>query len=309
VPGPDGTTTVARLAAEDLVGGCQYDVVLPRDVPDTAGTVVIFDRADSLDLFDDVKVRTTASSLGIALVFAHECNAKSYPDLQADAAKGPGRALFVGLQQLATATSHPELATHKVILYGFSAAGVLAATMTNYAPQRILGIVAYAPGSAYVNLDRVRPSPASAAIPALILGNAEDTAAGTTRGYSYFQRGRALHAPWAFAVQNGVGHCCNLSTRNVFLPWIVAMLTPASEYVTGPTQSTSAASSNGINGVSGSFLCSPDGIVDAHGDVNCRFTSATVGPPGSSSNETAGWLPTSQSANAWLVWVKNASGN
>jgi dienelactone hydrolase len=307
VPGPDATTTVALLAADDLASGCRYDVVLPRAVPATAGTVVMFDRADTVDLFNDLSVRTTASSLGIALVLAHECNAKSYADLQVDAAKGPGRALFVGLQQLATATNHPELATHKIVLYGFSAAGVLATTMTNYAPQSILGAVAYAPGSAYVDLDDVKPSPASAAIPVLILANAKDTAAGTTRGYSYFQRGRALNAPWAFAVQNGVGHCCNLSTRDVILPWMAAVLTAAP--AAGPTQSTSSASSNRANGTPGSFVCSPDGIVDAQGDVNCNFTSAAIGPTGSSSSEIAGWLPNSQSANAWLSWVKKASGN
>lgn len=309
VPGPDATTTVAPATADDLASGCQYDVVLPKAIPHTAGTVVIFDRADSLDLFNDVEVRTTASSLDIALVFAHECDAKSYPDLQADAARGPGRALFVGLQQLATATNHPELATHKVILYGFSAAGVLATTMTNYAPQNILGIVAYAPGSAYINLDQVTPSPASAAVPALILGNANDAQAGTTRGYSYFQRGRARNAPWGFAVQNGFGHCCNLSTRDIFLPWMTAVLAAASQSAAASTQSTSAASSNASNGVLGNFLCSPDGIVDAQGQVDCHFTSASVGSPGSSSNEIAGWLPNSQSADAWLTWVKRASAN
>ena len=123
-----------------------------------------------------------------------------------------------------------------MILYGFSAAGVLTATMANAIPTRMMGAIEYASGSGYVNLDDILVSAAATRIPTLVLANAKDEDAGTARSYRYFLRGRVTGMPpWAYAVQNATDHCCNLSTRNLILPWIQAVA----------SQQTSLSAANG----------------------------------------------------------------
>jgi hypothetical protein len=61
-----------------------------------------------------------------------------------DPAKGIGRALFAALTQLAQSSHHPELASCKLILLGFSGTGSLAGRLAGYAPDRILAVIAAA---------------------------------------------------------------------------------------------------------------------------------------------------------------------
>ncbi len=292
------STVVAPLPSEDLSGACKYDLLLANSSLLQKGVFVIFERGDSVLLFQDDQVRRAADQIGFSIVFAHECDAKSYPDLQSNASKGPGRALFQALNQFASTTGHSELASAKVILYGFSAAGVLATEMSSFAPQRTLALIAYAAGSAYVDIVAFIPTTAALSVPSLFLANAKDQDAGTYRSYEYFLGGRAVGAAWAFGVQNGIGHCCNVTTKPLVIPWMQA----AAEQLSIP--SAQIASSE----VFGTFTCSSDGTLDAQGDEDCNITSASLASPPSPTPDSA-WLPTSNVATQWIAWVSNPGPN
>ena len=167
-------------------------------------------------------------------------------------------------------------------------------------------MVQYAAGAQYIDLDNVAVSPAAAALPALLMANADDDASGTARSHRYFQRGRALGAPWAYAVQNATGHCCNLSTRSVVIPWLQAIAaanaSTTSALITGKQRPQ--------NGTLSHFLCTPNGVTGPDDEPNCSFTAASLGTaPMDSLQEDNGWLPDLTSGNAWLTWVTSKTTN
>lgn len=290
------STSISPLASEDLAGPCTFDLLFGPLGGAQRGVLVLYERGDTDKLYQDSTLRKTAQELGLSIIWAHECDAKSFSDFQADASKGPARMLFAALSRFADITGHPELNTVGIILYGFSAAGVLTSTMANVHPERLLGVIQYASGSAHLNLDDVTVSAAAAAVPRLVLTNANDAAAGTSRSYRYFLRGQTTQAPWAYAVQNGIGHCCTLSTRDVILPWIQTIMA---------TRSTTA-KVGASSGVLSYFVCTPDGVQDAQGETDSNFVSAGLDPRlnGARAGNT-GWLPDLAAAQAWLTWVTN----
>lgn len=303
-------TSVATLPTEDLSGPCTYELQLATATGGAAvtqsGVLVIFERGDSSDLYNDTAVQAMAQQKHLAMIFARECDAASTGDLQPDATAGPGRALFTALAQLGATTGHPELTNAPVILYGFSAAGVLTATLTNAYPSRVLGAISYAAGSAHYDLDDLVVSTGATHVPALVLANAQDDKSGTQRSYSFFQRGWIQGAPWAFAVQNTTDHCCTLTTRSLMIAWITALL---------QAQTTTGANGQAVLHAPASpapptvrFLCQPNSIVDAQGDTNCQFSSASL-LPSTAGGPTPSWLPDSQVAAAWLSWVTNTGTN
>jgi len=307
------TVYIPALATEDLVGPCQYDLLLPQPKASeyagkpVTGVLVIYERGDSNLLYQDQTLRDAAFALRLGILWAHQCNARSTGDLQADAGQGPGRSLFAALTQLGAKSRHPELASIGLELYGFSAAGVLTATMENDYPERVLGAMLYAAGSASTDLDDVQIAPAAARVPTLVLANALDIDSGTYRSRMYFHRGRALAGMWSFAVQSGTDHCCNLSTRSIIVPWMQAI---APNLPAGMASAPRPADSSGIVAAipNSSFVCTPNGIVDAQGDTDCNFTAASLGPPGSAKEDT-GWLPDQASGEAWLAWVTHSGTN
>ncbi len=296
------STTVAPLATEDMVYPCQFDLTLSSSTEVQQGVLVMYARADTDTLYNDPAFRDVVKTLHYSILWAHECNAKSFTDLQANADQGPARMLFTALAQLSDLTGHTELASARVVLYGFSAAGVLTASMVNVHPDRVLGAIQYAAGSTYVNLDSIPASAAAVAIPRLILANAADPDSGTSRSYRYFQRGRAQGAPWAYAVQNATGHCCNLSTRSLVVPWL--------QWVAGAGSVTKATAPGGVSsGVLSWFTCSPNGVKDFQGETDCGISAAKLGPTAAPGSVDNGWLPDQTTAEAWLAWVTNASTN
>ena len=287
------TVSINPIAGEDLTGPCVFDLLLQQPGVAQAGTLVIYERGDSSTLFNDATLRATALTMHFSMVFAHECDAASTGVFQADAAQGPARILFAALDQFASGNHHPELATNGVVLYGFSAAAVLTATMANLHPDRLLGAVEYAPADAHVALETVPVTAAAAKIPTLLLANALDTGAGTYRALDFFTRGRAQGARWALGVQNATGHCCTLSTRNLLVPFLQAVGSGASGSF--PASATA------------SFQCAADGYTDAQGYPVCAFTQAAL--PATAPSASDGWLPDRTTANAWLTWVQNPATN
>ncbi len=294
------TVSVYPTTAEDLDGPCLFDLRLPAGGTSVAGTLVVYERGDTQTLYNDASVQATADTLHLAMLFAHECDARTTGSFQADASKGPSGVLAAALTQLAVSSGHPELNAGQLIFFGYSAAGVLVATMSQIIPTRILGAVEYIPGDEYVNLDQITINPAAATIPTLVLDNALDEKSGTTRGLNYFLRGQLLNAPWAYGVQNATSHCCSLSTRALVLPWIAALAR-----VGGNLPLTPAAFPSSLYAP---FTCTAVTTVDVFGQTNCAISKASLQTTVPATS-VYGWLPDGASANAWLAWVLNPTTN
>ena len=309
-------TTVANLPGEDLAGPCTYalrltpgPVVTPgqpaTQIPQT-GVLVIFEREDSLTLFDDPTVIAVAQQLHMAMVYAYQCDAASFDDLQPLATAGPGRALFQALDQFATSLNHPELADANVFLTGFSAAGFLTVTTALEYPNRVLGTISYAPGSSYASLNDVPVSPATAQIPSLILVSATDVAAGDELPFFLFQRGWAQSAPWGFASQHALNHCCVDSIAPILNPWIMAIV---SNYTKTQANGLLSLSPN-IAPVSPTvaFQIAVDGSFDPLGYKDYYFGSYSI-LPSTAGGPYEAWLPDPAATQAWVTWTTNPNGN
>jgi hypothetical protein len=288
------STSVAALPGEDLAGPCTYDLTLSSPQAQQAGVLVVFERGDSAYLYADPAVQGMAAKLNLAMVYAHQCNAISTGDLQPDAAQGPGRALLLALTQFSQSTGHAELATAKVYLFGFSAAGALSMTFVNAYPNRVAGAITLAAASSTINPANIAIDAPAAQVPMLILANAIDGIAGTANSLSFFKQGRGMNARWGFGVQNETGHCCDDSVASVLVPWITEV---ASGTVGGTTTAESMVH----------FVCSPDGVLDSYGQQNCSFTAEGLGS--GSAPAVNAWMPGPSTASAWLTWVTDPVQN
>ncbi len=290
-------TTVTKLPGENLAARCDYTLYIANPSAKLRGVLVIFDRADSVELFEDADVRSLAGSLHFGLLFPRQCDAASFADIQQNAFAGPGRTLFTALDQFATETNHAELSKSGVALFGFSAAGVLAATTANFKPSRVISVIVYAGASAPEAMNSVVPVQAALEIPFLVLSNNEDPEAGTSRDQMFFAEGWKKGAPWGRGVQPGVGHCCAISTKPLILPWITAI----TRLRLGDSNQFSNVSSAG--GVFTNYTCTPNGIWDQTGYQDCTFTAASTIATGDSTAGAQGWLPDATTGAAWLKWV------
>ena len=141
--------------------------------------------------------------------------------MNVDPSKGIGRALFSALTQLAQTSSHPELASAKLILLGFSGTGSLVGRLAEFAPDRVLAVIPTDPGHFDpLGVDTIRLSSKAVAIPQLILTGSADAVSGTQRPYAYFRRYFDRGAPWTFVVQNNAPHCCIMNAKALILTWV-----------------------------------------------------------------------------------------
>ena len=305
------TTTVAPLVSEDLAAPCKYQMHLASNpapngvVPaplQQRGVVVIFERADSVDLYDDPAVQAMAHNLQFATMFAYQCDAASFDDLQFDATKGPGRTLFQALNQFAEITGHTELANANVILTGFSAGAYLSMTITNAYPQRVLGTVLDAPADSHANLQYLAVSPLAAQVPTLILANSGDISAGTHRPLAFFQQAWSQGARWGFGVKNGLGHCCTDEIAPLMDQWVTSVVQSQSTVTAAGLVSLEPASAPPAPAIQ--FACVPNATFDVFGWQNCDISDPSV-VSSEAITLQPGWMPDATSAQAWLKWVAN----
>lgn len=295
------SVSVEPQAGEDLASACSYDLLIANSAQPVAGVWVIFERADSLGLWQDADMRALATDLHVALLYAHQCNAASYADIQSDGRRGPARALVSALNQLGTLSGHTELATANLALYGFSAAGVLSLTTAGAIPARVLTVVTYDAGSAPLELRQLTPSADLETVPVMMLANGNDNMAGTYMTQQYFAAGRAAAAPWAFAVQPGLTHCCTLTSKSILLAWMRSVLPMRASMLAEPLTVAAQA------GSSGHFQCALDGIIDANGYGDCAFTGISVSAATPGTDPSAAWIPDAAFGAAWSAWVQGGA--
>jgi dienelactone hydrolase len=298
-------TLVKPAQDEDIARDCGYELTLPNPTRPIRAVWVIFERGSELTTFyRDPEVIAFAQRQRIALMLARHCPSKDYGDMNVNPSQGIGRAMFTALEQFAQTTSHPELATSKVIPLGFSAGGSLVARMVGYAPDRVIAAIPYAPGNVEpLGINTVKLPAEALAIPQLIIANGNDNVCGTERPYQYFQQYYARGAPWTFVVQNNIPHCCIGNAKILILTWLEAIIKlrrPTAEPT--PLQSVSRRS-----GWFAFFKTELKATKDDWGQPTWNMVDVEIQPLGRVKSErslTAGWLPTRGVLNVWLSFVK-----
>ena len=220
------STAVTPLPDEDLAEPCGYELTLLDPSRVVRGVWVVFDRGrDMQRYYGDPEVQSFARTQDLALMLAFHCRSKLYADVDVDPTKGIGRALFAALRQLAQTSHHPELASTKVILLGFSGTGVLAARFPQFDPDRVLAVIPTGAGQFDpLGLDTIDLSPQAATVPQMIITGSADAVSGTSRPYAYFRKYFDQGAPWVFVTQNTIPQCCAINAKGLVLQWLELIL-------------------------------------------------------------------------------------
>jgi dienelactone hydrolase len=300
-------TTVEPLANEDIASPCAFAITIAVPEEPIDAVWVIYDRGhDVHDLYSDPKVLDFAGRLHLALLLHSHCPGKSpkdRDDMNMDPASGLGRVLFAALSQFADLSRHPELASAKVILLGFSGAGSLCARMVNFVPERIVAAILSAPGHYEPQgIDTVHLNADDLTVPELILTGGRDEVSGTDRPYSYFQKYRNLGAPWLFVVQNNSPHCCTANAKDLILLWLNAII-----QLRRPSGSTPLARINQRKGWLAYFRTEVTDTKDSFGCVTFNVVNARIEKTQKHPTkgwQEAGWLPRRDVANQWLSFVQ-----
>jgi dienelactone hydrolase len=305
-------TSVAPQADEDLAAACRYELTLINSARRVAGVWVIFERSlDMLRYYQDADVRAFARRHDLALLFPFHCASKSETggDMNVDPSKGIGRALFAALTQLAEGSGHPELASSRLILLGFSGTGSLVGRLAEFAPHRVIAVIPTVPGHFDpLGMDTIKLSPEAAAIPHLVLAGGADAVSGTERPYSYFRRHFDSGGPWTFVVQNGVPHCCMINAKPLVLEWLDGVAIqgrrrPVGRYGFIETRPSEATGCPGQSPPVRPSWC--QSTSDTWGGANWSVKAATIerrpNPP--QGMMPSGWLPTDAFARRWISFV------
>jgi dienelactone hydrolase len=305
-------TSVAPRPDEDIAEACRYEVTVTTPSRRIKGVWVIFERSlGTLQYYRDADVRAFARRHDLALLFPFHCRSKadSGGDINVDPRRGLGRTLFVALDQLAERSGHPELASAKLILLGFSGTGSLVARMTEYAPDRVIASIPTHPGHFDpLGMDTITLLSRAAAIPQLILVGSADAVSGTQRPYDYFRRHFDKGAPWTFVVQNQVPHCCIMNAKALMLEWLDAVVVRTLTRATGrygfiAMEPTDATGCPGQTAPVRTSLCL--GPKDTWDGQNWSVSSALVEKRmvARQGMMPAGWLPTDAFAQHWKSFV------
>ena len=305
-------TSVVLQPDEDLAAACRYEITLTSRSRRVQGVWVIFERSrDTLRYYQDADVRAFSRRHDLALLFPFHCRSKSETggDMNVDPSKGIGRALFTALIQLGQSSNHPELASAKLILLGFSGTGSLVGRLAEFAPDRVLAVISTNPGHFDpLGVDTISLSPKAVAIPQLILTGSADAVSGTQRPYGYFRKHFDQGAPWTFVVQNKVPHCCIMNAKDLIVEWLDAVVVqratrPRGWYGFIETRPSEATDCPDQSPPIRSSWCRS--TKDDWGGENWSVNTARVerGPNPPQGMMPAGWLPTKRFAKQWVSFV------
>jgi hypothetical protein len=312
-PGTVFQISVAAQPDEDLAAACQYEMTLTDPSRPVRGAWVIFDRGrDMLRYYGDPDVQAFAQRHDLALIVPFHCRAKADGDIDMDPSRGIGRALFAALTQFATVASHPELASTKLILLGFSGTGALVGRFPEFAPNRVLAVIATNAGHYHpLGVDTIALSARAAAIPQLIIAGSADAASGIERPYAYFRKYFDRGAPWTFLVQNNTPHCCVINAKALVLEWLEAVVIKQvrRDRDVGSYGFISTAASARDDCPKPRPALGPPGChstKDTWGGTNWLVAAADTrhdpNPP--DAMMPSGWLPTRRFAKQWVSFIR-----
>ncbi len=224
-------TTIQPLPGENLQSACLFEFALPAPASPVRAVWITYDRGyDITRYYRDPDVVSFARRHRVALMLARQCPAKDPPtgergEMDMDVSRGVARSIFAALGDFARQSRHPEVASAKLIVLGFSGIGALFAHFVAYAPDRVLAAILANPGqSDPFGMDRINLSGVALSVPEFVIAGGLDDRPGTQRPYEYVRRHLLQGAPWVFVVQNGIPHCCAINVKPLMLAWLDEML-------------------------------------------------------------------------------------
>ncbi|MCU1285649.1 MAG: hypothetical protein JWO13_1999 [Acidobacteriales bacterium] len=304
-------TTVDPISGETFAGPCHYQLTLPAGSNVIRAVWVTFDRGrDITRFYSDSDVIAFAQHHDVALMLAHQCNAKSAPggpeEMDMDPSHGVGRALFTALEQFAEQSRHTELSTAKLILLGFSGTGALFAHFVGYAPDRIVASILANPGHFDpVGVDNVQLPASGLGVPELIIVGGADNIVGSQRPYNYFRKYRDRSAPWAFVVQNKTPHCCVINAEPLILAWLDEIIK-----LRQPSWKKQLLKIDDRKGWIGNIRKCVSDVHDTWDNPLWNACDASIQLKGQATPTDeipAGWFPSQHVASAWLEFIKQTS--
>jgi len=193
-----------------------------------------------------------------------------------DVSKGSGQALLDALTSLARKSSHAEIASAPLLLWGMSAGGEFNYELTAWKPDRVAAFVVNKGNVYYTALAPL----AARHVPGVLFTGENDLAFRVDAISGLFAINRRAGALWSYAQEPGVGHEVAHSREfaAVFFDEMLSARLPA----------------GGIGG----GLRELDEKSGFYGDGKAR----TVQPVGDSKPPTqypVSWLPTARTARAW----------
>lgn len=200
---------------------------LPQKVNRADAVVVVIQWGLGAPLFGDTQLRNLAQTSGLALLLAWINPISDDQAPNADAAVGAD-ALVLLLQRLAQDSGHPEVATAPLMFWAHSAAGPFGPSFAGVLPERTIAFVRYHSGPLLgADLKVV------AQIPALFFCGGKDTTVDANgrgcseTGKGLWENGRALGAPWTYALEPEAthGNPADLPIADeLLIPWMSAVL-------------------------------------------------------------------------------------
>jgi hypothetical protein len=220
-----------------------------------------------------------------------------------DVSRGVARSIDAALDDFGKQSGHPEIASAKLIVLGFSGMGAMFAQYVKYKPSRVLAAILANPGQGVpYGMETVNLSDQASAVPQFIIVGAIDSRGGTQRPYEYFHRHWVRGAPWAFLVQNGIPHCCVINLKALILDWL--------DEVIQKRKSSSGSFDAKIDthrGWTGSIRTCSSERTDSfkeHLWNACAASIKSVRSKSPADEIPAAWLPSRRVAVEWLAFIK-----
>jgi hypothetical protein len=169
---------------------------LPDKVTQVRAIIVAIDYGNGHAIYGAPEWRKLAETIGGALARVRFTSIGSPTGGLGDVnyAQGGGDALFSVLRRLSEDSGHPELNSAPLVIWGHSGAGGVSSILTGLYPERVLAFVRYHSGPVGGDIKVV------SRIPSLLISGGRDTTAPPSLAEKLWISGRALGAPWTFAV-------------------------------------------------------------------------------------------------------------
>lgn len=279
----------SRQLSASAQGGAvdaEATLLLPDTAAPVRGVIAVLRWGAGTWVYDDPAWRQLANELQCGLLQLVLSNRGGPPEplelpvaeqANRNAPFGGAEALLKMLDEFARQSGRSELRHAKLLLWGHSAAGSFGPTFAAMHPERTIGFVRYHSHSRGLPLDLKT----IARIPGLIFAGEKDTTAGVEDSEHLWKSGRALQAPWTFAVAPGAPHGSPEAVKkanDLAIPWIRSVITQRLPYDTAVLRSVDDASA---------WLASSTSVAPA---------GSFHGPKAESS-----WLPDEASARGWRV--------
>jgi poly(3-hydroxybutyrate) depolymerase len=207
-----GQNIQARILNDSIPAGKNYDKAIfrlwyPDDINMIKGILVLVPGSndDGRRQVSDTIWQAFAQKHGFALLGCWYTDYKSsdmFIERYADVSKGSGQALIDVIRRFSLSSSHPELATAPLLMWGFSAGGQFNYEFACWYPERVIAFVVNKGGIYYTAL----ASKETRSVPGIFFTGEMDIDSRKDIIKGIFSLNRRAGALWIYAPEPGASH-------------------------------------------------------------------------------------------------------